>query len=140
MHGAKSPGGKGGRPGNKNAVTHGTYETVIRDRLQPEEQVVFDAIPSEQTLLQELRILRFKLIRLLEPVEREVPIGAMAGVEIATIKLDEVTKAAAIARVVGEIRKVVKALDTSTDDGTLVELLQAIQASRAAAQTARGGV
>lgn len=57
---------------------------------------------------QELKILRFKLLRLLEPVEREMAFGTESGPEIVTIHVDEVTKAFAIEKIVDGIRKVVK--------------------------------
>lgn len=132
LHGANA----GAPKGNTNARTHGAYETLIRAKLTPAEQDAFDAIAPDPTLADELRILRFKLLRLLEPVEREVPVGTMAGVEVVTIELDEVTKAQAIARLVGEIRKTVKELDSSRDDHSLDALTRAIADSRRLASQA----
>lgn len=123
-------GGPGGPPGNKKAVKHGVYETVIRDRLTPEEQAVFDALPAEDDLTQELRILRFKLLRLLEPVEREAVVGTKEGAEVVTLKVDEVTKAYAVEKLVDGIRKLVKEMrDTGQDDGGLELLADAIAKS-----------
>lgn len=123
-------GGPGGPPGNKKALKHGAYETVIRDRLTPGEQAVFDALPAKDDLSQELRILRFKLLRLLEPVERETLVGAKEGAEVITLEVDEVTKAYAIERLVDGIRKLVKEMrDTGQDDGGLELLAAAIAKS-----------
>lgn len=123
-------GGPGGPPGNKKAVKHGVYETVIRDRLTPEEQAVFDALPAEDDLTQEIRILRFKLLRLLEPVEREAVVGTKEGAEVVTLKVDEVTKAYAVEKLVDGIRKLVKEMrDTGQDDGGLELLADAIAKS-----------
>lgn len=107
LHGGCSTGPKDAT-GNKNAVKHGVYETVIRDRLSDTEKAVFDAISDDSNMSQELRILRFKLLRLLEPVEREMAFGTESGPEIVTIHVDEVTKAFAIEKIVDGIRKVVK--------------------------------
>lgn len=126
-HGA-NPTNRGGAPkGNKNAMKHGLYENVIRDRLTPKEQAVFDAIPADPELANELRILRFKLLRLLEPVEREM-LGQFN--EIVTIKVDEVTKAYAIEKLVDGIRKLAKDMQgTDEDDGSFDELVAALRAS-----------
>lgn len=127
LHGGAS---NGPGPGNKNAVKHGIYETIIRDRLSPDEQAVFDAVPDNEDLRQELRILRFKLLRLLEPVEREMVIGTPEGAEKLTIQVDEVTKAYAIEKLVDGIRKIVKDMASTDDDtGTLVQLAEAIRRS-----------
>lgn len=105
LHGGCSPGAP---KQNKHARTHGAYETVIRDRLSDSEKAVFDSISDESNMSQELKILRFKLLRLLEPVEREMAFGTESGPEIVTIHVDEVTKAFAIEKIVDGIRKVVK--------------------------------
>lgn len=107
LHGGCSTGPKDNR-GNKNARTHGVYETIIRDRLTEEEQAVFDAISADPKMDQELKILRFKLLRLLDPVEKEMVIGTELGPEVVTLKVDEVTKAYAIEKLIDGIRKIVK--------------------------------
>lgn len=133
MHGA-NPRNRGGgpRPGNKNAVTHGTYETIIRDRLTEEEQAVFDSIDAEADLRQELRILRFKLLRLLGPVERQMIAGTKDSWDIVNLEVDEVTKAYAIEKLADGIRKIVKELQGSTADDPLIAFVDAIRQEREA--------
>jgi hypothetical protein len=138
LHGGCSPGPP---KGNKNALKHGVYETVIRDRLSPEEQAVFDSVPTDDGLAQEIRILRFKLLRLLEPVERETVIGTKTGAEVVTLKVDEVTKAYAIEKLVDGIRKIVKDMkDTAQDDGSLAQLAEVILKSAEALDKPGGEV
>lgn len=123
-------GGPGGPLGNKNAIKHGVYETVIRDRLTLEEQAVFDVLPAGDDLSQELRILRFKLLRLLEPVQREALVSTQEGAEVVNLEVDEVTKAYAVEKLVDGIRKLVKEMrDTGQDDGGLELLADAIAKS-----------
>jgi transposase-like protein len=107
LHGGCSTGPKDAT-GNKNARTHGVYETIIRDRLTESEKAVFDAISDDSNMSQEIRILRFKLLRLLEPIEKQVAMGTELGPEIVTLEVDEVTKAYAIEKLVDGIRKIVK--------------------------------
>lgn len=126
-------GNKGGAApeGNKNALKHGAYETIIRERLSDEEKKIFDAISSQDDLKQELKILRFKLLRLLDPVEKEMVIGTEQGAERVTIEVDEVTKAYAIEKIVDGIRKIVKDMQGGGgDDSSLEALARVIQASR----------
>lgn len=137
LHGGAS---HGAPPGNKNARKHGAYETVIRDRLTPEERAIFDAVPADESLREELRVLRFKLARLLEPVEREELIGVPGvGVEKAVVQVDEVTKAKAIARLVQEIRAIVQARSGHEAGGAIDALVDALARSRAKAAEAESG-
>jgi len=105
LHGGRSPGAP---KGNKYTRTHGAYETIIRDRLTEDEQAVFDAISADPKMDQEIKILRFKLLRLLDPVEKQVAMGTELGPEVVTLQVDEVTKAYAIEKLVDGIRKIVK--------------------------------
>jgi uncharacterized protein YjcR len=125
LHGGCSPGVKG----NKNARTHGAYETIIRDRLSKEEQMVFDAISDDSNMSQEIRILRFKLLRLLEPVEKEMIVGTKEGPTVKTLKVDEITKAYATEKLIDGIRKIMKDIkDTeSTDKETITEHSRRVQ-------------
>jgi hypothetical protein len=129
LHGGAS---NGPGPGNKNAVKHGVYETVVRERLDETQQLIFDAIPADESLALELRILRFKLLRLLEPVERENAIPGPDGIELVTLQVDEVTKAYAIERLIDGIRKLVKDQRGAPNTDGLAALVEAITASRAA--------
>jgi hypothetical protein len=123
LHGGCSTGPKDAT-GNKNAVKHGVYETVIRDRLSDMEKAVFDSISDDSNMSQELRILRFKLLRLLEPVEREMAFGTETGPEIVTVEVDEVTKAFAIEKIVDGIRKVVKdTKETKTPENNGIQIM-----------------
>ena len=125
-------GNNGGAPkGNKNARTHGAYETIIKDRLDNDEREVFEKISNKNDLKQELKILRFKLLRLLDPVEKEQVVGTETGAEVVSLEVDEVTKAYAIEKLVDGIRKIVKDLQGgSQDDGSLEALTEVIRASR----------
>lgn len=127
----KLHGGNAGPPvGNKNARRHGLYETVIRDRLSSEEQAVFDSVPAEVDLANELRILRFKLVRLLDDVEREAVVGTPEGAEKVTLKVDEVTKAYAIEKLVDGIRKIVKDMQGAGADDPLLRFAEEIAKAR----------
>ena len=106
-HGAHA----GAPKGNRNAVTHGVYEKVVRERLSEEEQAVFDAVTAEPDLAHELRVLRFKLLRLLEPLERQAVVGTPDGAQVVTMAVDEITKAYAIEKLADGIRKVIKEID-----------------------------
>ena len=118
MHGAR---GGGPRPGNANAVKHGAYETLMREQLPEDQRAAFDAVSVETGLAAELRILRFKLLRLVGDVTQNV----VAGFDVKRIKADEPTKAAAISHLVGEIRKVVKEMrDEGGADDPLAALVR----------------
>lgn len=140
----KLHGGRGGAPpgsniGNKHARKHGLYETVIRDRLAPEEQAVFDSVPADVDLANELRILRFKLVRLLDDVEREVVIGTPMGAEKVKLKVDEVTKAYAIEKLVDGIRKLVKDMQGVGADDPLLRFAEEIAKARLQRREDSGG-
>lgn len=122
LHGGCSTGPKDIR-GNKNARTHGAYETIIRDRLTEEERAVFDAISADPNMDQEIKILRFKLLRLLEPVERQTVIGTEAGAEIVTLEVDEVTKSYAIEKLIDGIRKIIKDAKDTLKDETPIKII-----------------
>ncbi|MDI3341268.1 MAG: hypothetical protein QJR03_12135 [Sphaerobacter sp.] len=97
-------------------------------------------MPADESLREELRVLRFKLARLLEPVEREELIGVPGvGVEKAVVQVDEVTKAKAIARLVQEIRAIVQARSGHEAGGAIDALVDALARSRAKAAEAESG-
>lgn len=72
-----TPKGKGGQPGNQNAVghgapagninavKHGAYQTIYADYLPAEEKQVYEQMPGEADLEAEIRLLRLKITRLL---------------------------------------------------------------------------
>ena len=128
LHGGAS---KGAPKGNKNSRKHGAYETVIRGKLSDEEKKVYDNISAQDDLREELKILRFKLLRLLEPVEIEEVIGTKNGVEKVIIKADEITKSRAIATICNNIRRIVKDMAAKGGDtSTLDDLVATIAESR----------
>ena len=126
LHGGASSGpGKG----NKNAVKHGVYEQVIREHLDEEQRETFDKVSDEDDLRNELKILRFKLLRLLEPQQQQQL--AKSG-KVASLDIDEVTKSKAIAKLVDNIRKLVKDMNDlgKSDDDSLQGLVKVLQESR----------
>lgn len=133
LHGGASPGPP---KGNRNAVKHGLYEQVIRERLTPEEQALFDAVTTDVDLTQELRILRFKLLRLLEPVVRKVAVATPEGSEVVALEVDEVTKAYAIEKLVDGIRKLVKDMQGGGADAAIDQLVAVLAQSRQEAAAA----
>lgn len=72
---------------------------------------------------QEIKILRFKLLRLLEPVERQTVIGTEAGAEIVTLEVDEVTKSYAIEKLIDGIRKIIKDAKDTLKDETPIKII-----------------
>src|SRR5690606_39090034 len=133
LHGGASPGPP---KGNRNAVKHGLYENVVRERLTPEEQALFDAVPTDVDLTQELRILRFKLLRLMEPVIREAVVATPEGAQRVRVEVDEVTKAYAIEKLVDGIRKLVKDMQGGGADAAIDQLVAMLAASRREAAAA----
>lgn len=126
MHGAngKNPGGAPSE--NANAQTHGVYSQVIRGRLSPEEQQLFDQVPTTSDLEGELRINRFKLLRLLEDVEQNFPVGFT----VRKIEADELTKIEGIVKLTDSIRKLTKDMHGSDADDPLVEFLDRMTEAR----------
>ena len=126
LHGGAS---KGPGKGNKNAVKHGVYEQVIREHLDEEQRETFDKVSDEDDLRNELKILRFKLLRLLEPQQQQEL--AKSG-KVANLDIDEVTKSKAIAKLVDNIRKLVKDMNDlgKSDDDSLQGLVEVLQESR----------
>ena len=58
-------GGNGGPPGNVNAVKHGAYQSLYAAYLPAEERELYEQIPGEADLEEEIRLLRLKMARLL---------------------------------------------------------------------------
>ena len=117
--------------GSKNARKHGTWETVVKDQLSDEERELYEQIEDIHDLNEELKILRYKLIRLLQPVEREQAFGLKDRVEKVTLEVDEVEKSRAIAILADSIRKVVKDMQAlGSDDGSLDVLVQFAESVR----------
>ncbi len=122
VHGA-NPSNRGGgpRPNNRNAVKHGAYETLMRERLPEGQRAAFDAVPTSTGLDAELRILRFKMLRLLGDVEQNV----VAGFSVERILADEPTKITGLVQLAGEIRKLVKEMkEHGGEDDPLAALVR----------------
>lgn len=120
MHGAnkKNPGGAPKK--NRHAQKHGTYGTLIRDALSEEDRVVYDAIDAQASLANELRVLRFKLWKLVGDVEQNVHGKDKSWV----IKADDFEKGRAIAYLAGEIRKITKEMQSGSEDDPLLALVE----------------
>ena len=103
LHGGASTGPP---KGNKNARKHGAYEAVTRDQLSEEEREIYDQVDDARTLDGELRILRFKLLRLLDPPQREIYDKELK--EIIQLDVDEMSKVTGITRLADQIRRIVK--------------------------------
>jgi hypothetical protein len=112
VHGANR-----GTPGNTHAVKHGAYETLMRERLPEEERVAFDSVPTEINQLAELRILRYKALRLLGHVKQNVHGKANTW----QVEADDFEKARVLALVMGEIRKLIKDMRDLGEADPLVE-------------------
>lgn len=119
--------------GNKNGRKHGMFEKIVAEKLTPEERVIFDSIGDDRDLKTELKILRFKLLRLLSPVERAQIVNLGEGEqEIQMIEVDEITKAYAIERLTDGIRKILRDMkDTDDEHDSFEKLLVQIAAMRA---------
>ena len=100
-------GNRGGAapPGNKNAVTHGAYETIYLNALPEEERAIFNAIPDSDELNGEIRLLRLKLSRLI--ARNEITTFDMFG-GAHTRELTEGEREKGILEVTAEIRKLIK--------------------------------
>lgn len=61
--------GHGAPPGNLNAVKHGAYQTIYADYLPEQEKHVYEQMPGEADLEAEIRLLRLKITRLLNRQE-----------------------------------------------------------------------
>lgn len=103
MHGGASTGPKNPNT-RRNAVKHGAYETLMRERLPEAERAIFDAVSVEPALAAELRIVRYKILRLIGEVSQNV--HGKAGTW--TVKADDFEKGRGIALLVSEARKLVK--------------------------------
>lgn len=51
--------------GNKNAVKHGAYENIYKEFLPEDEKEIYESIPDDDTLSEEIRLMRLKLARLI---------------------------------------------------------------------------
>src|ERR671933_172565 len=109
MHGGAP--GSGGQPGNRNARKHGLYEKFSYNRLTDTEKRLFDAIPSDSSLVAEVKLLRLLLLRLLGRLEMQVVVRTPAGAETVTLEVSEIDKIYCIAKVADGLRKLVANLN-----------------------------
>jgi hypothetical protein len=120
--------GSGGQLGNRHALKHGLYENIRYERLSPEEKALFDRIPNDPpSPLAELKLLRLLLVRLLGRLDTQVVVRTPDGVETVSLEVDEVAKTLATAKIIDQIRKLVRDLNDSEDE-RFQQLLAAISA------------
>jgi len=125
LHGGASSGPKD-QSGNQNARKHGAYEQVIQDQLDDEELEIYDKVDSDKGLDKELKILRYKLIRLLDPPQREIYDEDRK--EKIQLDISESEKNKGTAILVKEIRKIIKQVGDSEDqDDKLEEFLEGVK-------------
>lgn len=120
MHGAFSTGPRD-QEGNKNAVKHGLYETLVREHLPEEEREAFDRVDTTPDLAAELRINRYKMLRLMGEVDQNVIVGGRDA-RVAVIKADNLAKIEAIVKLSDNIRKLIKDMQGAGEDEALLEL------------------
>jgi hypothetical protein len=134
VHGANKHNPGGAPAKNKNSVKHGVYEQVVIDCLTPEEQELYKRISAANDMTQELKILRFKMLRLLDDVEQERVIGTPMGAQVVKLKVDEVQKAFALEKLADGIRKIVKDINITTDSDSpaIDELVKVLRERREA--------
>lgn len=127
LHGGSSTGARN-QTGNTNAVTHGAYETLMRERLPESERAAFDAMSVDTSLEAALRIVRFKLLRLIGDVDQNVH-GKDSTWQV---KADDIEKGRAVAYLVDAERKLVKEMQGGSDEGAeaLAALGKALAESR----------
>lgn len=113
LHGGASTGPKD-LSNNKNAVKHGVYETLIREHLPEDEREAFDRVSVDSDLEAELRVNRFKMLRLMGEVEQNL----VAGFDVKRIKADDLAKIDAIVKLSDNIRKLVKDMQGDVDTET----------------------
>lgn len=117
VHGANASNPGGAPKGSTNALKHGAYQTLLRERLPEEERAAFDAVSVDPSLVDELRVLRYKYARLLGQVSQNVH-GKDKSWQV---KADDFEKARALAIIAAEIRKIVKEMRDLGEADPLVE-------------------
>lgn len=99
-------GNRGGAlPGNKNAVKHGAYETIYYEALPAGERSLFASIADSDELDGEIRLLRFKLARLIG--RGEITTYDMFGGAHKRV-ITEAEREKGILEITAEIRKLIK--------------------------------
>lgn len=145
-------GGNGGPPGNVNAVKHGAYQSLYAAYLPDEEKAIYDQLPGDADLEEEIRLLRLKMARLLtrdhdffydgfgnrhdkdiSEEDRDVGILAVAKQleklvktqeQIQRSELDKQEQEARIAKLQAEVAKITGADDPETEDDGFIEALR----------------
>ena len=120
VHGANAANPGGAPIRNTHAVKHGAYETLMRERMGEEDAAIFDRVSVDPVLSGALRIIRYKILRLIGDVDQNVH-----GKEKTwTVKADELEKNRAIAYLVSEERKLVKEMQGGTEDDPIDEVVK----------------
>jgi len=124
LHGGTNTGAP---EGNQNARKHGAYEKVIRSQLDDSEKEVFDSVDDSANLVNELRTLRYKLVRLLNPPEKEIYDEDIH--QKVQLDISETEKAKGIAIIASEIRKIAKEMkgDQGKGEDKLRDVVSAIE-------------
>ena len=122
LHGGAS---SGAGEGNQNARKHGAYEQVIQDQLDDEELEIYDKVDSDKGLDKELKILRYKLIRLLDPPQREIYDEDRK--EKIQLDISESEKNKGTAILVKEIRKIIKQVGGTEREAEVEKYIDALK-------------
>lgn len=120
MHGANKENTGGAPEGNGNAVTHGAYETLMRERLPEEERAAFDAVTVDPSLQAALRIVRYKILRLIGAID----VNVHGKDSTWQVKADDIEKGRALAYLVDAERKLVKEMQGGGEDDPLAAMVR----------------
>lgn len=120
MHGATA----GAPRENVNAVTHGAFADLAAHQIGDS---LFGAISSDPSLEAEMRIARYKLLRLLEPSLIQ---NIVAGYNVEQIEADELTKITGMTHLLSEIRKLAKEMQSTDSADAVRDFLSGVDTVR----------
>ena len=132
MHGATA----GAPGGNANALRHGAYETLMRERLPEDQRAAFDAVTVDVSLAAALRIVRFKILRIIGDVKLNVHGKDRTWLADA----DEFEKGKALAVLIAEERKLVKEMQGGTEDDPIEDIVKRWKAGMDAESVSEPGL
>ncbi|WP_255295710.1 phage terminase small subunit-related protein [Bacillus thuringiensis] len=115
-----NPGGSA-PPGNKNAVTHGLYATIVYENLSEEDKRLFDLSQDIEGQEQELQVARFKLAKLMENQQKR----RLVGGDLIEYKLKDDFYTAAIVKALDTISKIETRISKATMEREKLELQKA---------------